>query len=216
MGNTEYKIEQIKQAIDNGSKRQSKLSQEALEVPSLTSLNIRHIYNNLGSISSHFMEVGSHRGGSFCSFVYDNANLISAVAIDNFSENFSNVNVEEEFMSNAERFTPDTTNWKLVNKDSFKITKKDLLFSPDLYLYDGEHSAENQAKALTYFKKFLTKEFIFVCDDYSWERVKTGTQAGIKDAGLEVLFEQEFHTPEGGEPNEHFHNGLYIALLKQK
>ena len=58
--------------------------------------------------------------------------------------------------------------------------------------------------------------FIFVVDDYSWDDVKNGTQRGIKESEVEVLFEQSFHTPIGEPENEHWHNGTYIALLKRK
>jgi hypothetical protein len=212
------KFEQIKEAIEKAIKRESKLTKESLEVPSLTSLNIRHLYNNLGSISNIFCEIGSHRGGSYCSFVTGNGNLISATAIDNFSENFNNEDTKRELLYNMNRFTPLDVAHQLIDKDCFSITEEDFAITDkiDLYLYDGNHSEESQYQGLIYFLPFLADEFIFLVDDYSWEDVRNGTQRAIKDSGVEVLYEQAFYTPEGGEFNEHWHNGTYLALLKKK
>lgn len=211
------KIEQIKEAIEKADKFESNLSPEALEVPSLTSLKIRHLLNNLASISTDYCEVGSHRGGTFVSAIYGNTNLRNAVAIDDYSESFFEGDAKSDFTNNASRFAPDNVEWELITKDSFSVTKQDFK-SPffDMYLYDGDHSLEAQKKALTYFLPFMDKCFIFLCDDFSWERVKIGTLEGIKKCGLKVLFEQEFITPEGDPPNENWHNGYYIALLEKQ
>ena len=212
------KIEQIKEAIEKAIKRESKLTKEALEVPSLTSLNIRHLYNNLGAISEVFCEVGSHRGGSYTSFVTNNRNLMSAAAIDNFSEDFNTGDIKGELIENMDKYTPVETAHQLIDKNSFEVTIDDFAIRNkiDLYLYDGNHSEESQYKGLMYFLPFLADTFIFVVDDYSWDDVRNGTQRAIKDSGVEVLFEQAFYTPQGEPENEHWHNGTYLALLKQK
>jgi hypothetical protein len=208
------KIEQIKDVITKAEKRESKLSKEALEVPSMTSLNIRHLLNNLGGISTNYLEVGTHKGGHFCSVGYNN-NLNRMVAIDNYSEFYKDGETKKEFFQNSEQFIPKETKWSLIEEDCFIV--KDLPIGYfDFYNFDGQHTESSQQRAVSCFLPNLTKEFIFVVDDWAFNGVERGTRTGIMLAGLEVLFEQVFTTPDGGEPNEFWHNAYAVFLLKQK
>jgi hypothetical protein len=206
------KIEQIQIAISNADRMQSGLSKECFDVPMLGSLKIRHLLNNLGAISTEYLECGSHRGGSFCSTVNNN-NLVIATAVDSYLETFHKGDSLKDFMDNAEKFCPEHTLWDLLKEDYFKVY---IAGKPDLFLFDGFHSEEHQAKALTYFAPMLADEFIYVCDDYMLPQVKAGTQRGIKEAGLKILFEQELENPsEVLHQNDFWWSGVYIALLKK-
>ena len=55
------KIEQIEQAIKNAIQRKSKLTAENYQVPGLVSLLGRNLYNNLGSLSTKFLEIENER-----------------------------------------------------------------------------------------------------------------------------------------------------------
>lgn len=212
------KIRQIEYAIAQANVFKSKLSPEALAVPMLGSLKIRHLLNNLGAISTHFLEVGSHVGGSYCSTVFGNKNLVSATAIDNFCEDFANIDAERELSKNASIFSPELLNWHLVNQDCFTIKKEQIQNNIDLYNYDGNHSEESQCKAITHFLPMMADEFILVVDDYAgapeFGQVKEGTQRGIKESGVIVLYEQELIT-DPKWPNDTWHNGYYVALLRK-
>lgn len=209
------KIEQIKDAITKAEKRESKLSKEALEVPSMTSLNIRHLLNNLGAISTNYLECGTHLAGHFCSVVFDNSNLKSAIAIDNYSEfNMDGITMNDA-LKNMATFTHVKTKQRLIEADCFQV--KDLPKNKfDLYNYDAQHTESSQQRAVGHFLPNLTKEFVMVVDDWAFNGVERGTRTGIMLAGLEVLFEQVFTTPDGGEPNEFWHNAYAVFLLKQK
>lgn len=209
------KVEQIKNAIEKAKRRESNLGFPATEVPMLGSLQIRHLMNNLGSICERFIEVGSHRGGSFVSATYGNTNIKYATAIDDYSENFHDGDAKADFIENSKKYTYPETIVKQISKDCFKVDlKKDLDGPYDFYLFDGNHSFESQEKAITYFAKAMTNEFILVVDDYSWDAVKKGTQSGIKIAELEIIFEEELWDGIEGN-NEGWWNGTYVALLKQ-
>src|SRR4051812_17605506 len=82
---TEQKIEAIKNAISKADQMQSNMPLSALEVPFLGSLKIRALLNNLGAIATHVADVGSHKGGSMCSMLAGNKNIISATAIDSWA-----------------------------------------------------------------------------------------------------------------------------------
>ena len=208
------KIEAIKHAISEANLFRSKLSPEALAVPSYTSLKIRHTLNNLGAISKNYLDCGSHRGGSYCSTVFMNDNLETGTCIDNFSE-FNDGNPLKDLLDNAGKFKPDNTKFKLISKDCWTV-KPEELPKIDLYLYDSEHSSEAQYRAVTHFLDAMTDGFIFVVDDFCWNGgyVKEATLKGIADSGLKVLFEQELWNGVEGD-NFSYHNGLYVALLSK-
>lgn len=207
------KIEQIKAAIERGANRQSKLSGVAIEVPALASLQIRHLLNNLGELATNYLEVGVHRGGTFCSTIYRNENLNYVQAIDCFVSDAFGEGAEKDFKENSERNLPAFTGIGLIVSDAFAVDLSQFKHKFDMYLYDGDHSQEAQKKALTYYKDVLADEFIFLCDDYDWPEVQKGTQDGIAEAGYKILFD---HYLKGNDhDNEGWWNGYYVALLKK-
>lgn len=211
MGQT--RVGQIQEAIDMAKIHGSKLTEEALRVPGFTSIKIRHLLNNLGAISTNYLEVGVHLGGTFCSTCCGNP-LQEAVAIDNYSEFNKGGETKEEFLDNADSFVCMETLFSLIEADCFTV--KDLGQSKfDLYLYDGQHTESSQQRGVTHFLPNLTDEFIFVVDDWQFAGVESGTRTGIKLSGLEILFECILETKEGESANEAFHNGFAVFLLKQ-
>lgn len=208
------KVGQIVEAIEKAIKRESKLTQEALEVPSMTSLNIRHLLNNLGSISSNYLECGTHLAGHLCSVLCNNGNLKIVTAIDNYSEFNKDGVTKGEALNNMATFCPPETSAELIEEDCFTV-KTLPLNNYDFYNYDAQHTESSQQRAVGHFLPNLTNEFIMVVDDWAFEGVERGTRTGINLAKLEILFEQIFTTPEGGQHNEHWHNGYAVFLLKQ-
>lgn len=210
------KISLIKQAIEKANKLQSDLPTSQYEVPALTSLRIRHLLNNLGKLGTHYLEIGVHKGGTFTATIAGNRNLKTITAIDSFESDHMNGEVaEKEFNENANKFNPLGTIQNVIIADSFQVHLEDISQKVDLYLYDGGHSEDDQRRALTYYLPVLANEFIFLCDDYDWPEVQKGTQDGIIEAGLEILFDK--HIPSAGShDNDSYWNGFYIALLKKK
>lgn len=209
------RIAQVKLAIGLALKRESKLTPLALSVPMLGSLNIRHLLNNLASISTVYGEVGSHVGGSYCSAVHKNGNLKKCIAIDCWASDETEGHAyESEFRANAAIFTPMESELVIIKSDSFKVDVSNLP-AIDFYYFDGSHDYESQKNALLYYLPALADEFLFAVDDYMLEEVRKGTQDGIKESGCEVLYENEFITDHEYD-NESFWRGWYVALLKKK
>lgn len=215
------KIQKIQQAIANAEKQQSKLSDEAIRIPFLGSLRIRHLLNNLGELGERYLDCGSHKGASFCSAVYENYNLKWGVAIDWFmSDRTEGETAEYQFLTNALKFMPRTMELRLLRKEHFEVDLNVLPKPFDIYLFDGSHDEDSQRKAITYYYAALADEFILCVDDYDWLEVQKGTQDGIKECGLNILFEK--HLPSaisrenGGHDNMSWHNGFYVALLSKK
>lgn len=211
--NTEQKIQAIKQAIEKAEKRQSKLLSVNFDVPALASLQIRHLLNNLGELSTHYLECGPHKGGSFTSSISHN-NLLSVTAIDSFeSDHMDGETAKIQFLNNVEIHCPKQTKFKLIQSDCFTVDLGQIENKIDLYLYDAGHSEDDQRQALTYYYPILADEFILCVDDYDLPEVKIGTEKGIKEMNLEVLFEE---TLIGNDhDNESWWRGYYVALLKK-
>lgn len=226
------KVELIKIAIEKAERLESKLTPEVINVPFLGSLKIRALLNNLGAISHTYLEIGCHKGGSFCSATYENP-LDFSIAIDNWESDMSNEDkAYPQFRENVKKYKHYLTYLSEITQDCFSVKfdtfpwtllgNKEMSTIPkvDFYNYDAGHSFEDQKMALTYYKPVLADEFIFVCDDWQYGEVKEGTLAGIEEGGYEVLFKQELLNEEPYNEEEHrnmeWWRGYAVFLLKKK
>lgn len=199
------KIEQVQECIEKAERLESKLVQDSPEwlIGGFTSPQIRHLLNNLGSISTSYLEIGVHRGSTFVSAMY--GNLMEAVAIDNWSEFNEDNTVRDEFILNSKPFNSKSL---FIESDCFKLDASN--FNDfDLYLYDGSHGYEEQKLGVTHFYKSMAEEFILCVDDSDWEQVIAGTIDGLKEVNANILFERRFTGFEG------YHNGFYVSLIKK-
>lgn len=215
------KIALIKNAVEKAINHQSKMDETAWSVPALSSLKIRHLMNNLGAISTKYMEHGTHKGGVFCSVLRNNPNIEIAYWGDSFaSDKITGEDVQGQFMKNAMKCI-DGSETVLLGEvsDTFDLPH-DFACDVDLYCFDADHSYESQRKAMTHFLPSMANEFIVTVDDWQYGDVKAGTLDGIKDSGCEILFEQELLNPEPYTEDQHLNDlywrGFYIALLKKK
>lgn len=194
------RIQQIQHCIDKAQKLESKLTEECFKIGGYTSSKIRHLLNNLGELGTEYLEIGVHRASTFVAAMY--GNKMKGVAIDNWSEFNEDGTVKAEFLENIKQFGNSV---EFIEADCFETELPQNKF--DFYLYDGGHGYEEQKKAITQFAKNMQDEFILCVDDYNWEQVSQGTQDGIKEVGLKVLFEANLVYG--------YHNGFYVALLKK-
>ena len=78
-----------------------------------------------------------------------------------------------------------------------------------------------------YFTRLMAEEFILVVDDFSWQQVKRGTYDGIKEANLQILFEQviwdgKHHRIDGpaiehyGGDKYYWDNGVFICKTQEQ
>lgn len=208
------KIELINNAFDMADKLQSDLPVSQYEVPALTSLRIRHLLNNLGKAATRYLEIGVHRGGTFTASIAGNENLKFIYAIDSFYSDSKGELALPDFNANVLKFKPTETDFKLIVADSFEVVLDEIKEPIDHYLYDGDHSYESQKKALTYYYPILADEFIYMVDDWDWKEVSKGTADGIKDCGLEVIYERI--VKGNNHDNDSWWNGFAVYVLKKK
>lgn len=209
------KLEQLKSIIDTALQGagKSKLTEEVINsVGGFISPNNRHLLNNLGAISTHYLECGSHVGSSLISTVYGNDNLKSAIGIDNFSLFDGGNNARHDFYEHCNKFIPNK--YKLLEKDYFTVTKEQIGEPIDLYLFDGAHDYESQKKGIVYFSHFFADECIVIVDDFMWNEPQQGTWDGIREAGLKIKFAVTLDSGVRSDCGERgFWNGLFIALI---
>lgn len=194
------KIELISEAIEKAERLESKLGTHGFEIGGFTSPKIRHLLNNLGAISTTYLEIGVLRGATFVSAMY--GNNMKGLAVDNFSE-FNDGTVRTEFLANISKMD----NADFIEQDCYTIDYPKDYF--DFYNFDGGHSYEQQRDAITVLYPALKDEFILVIDDSDWEQVIAGTIDGLNQVKANILFEKRFSGADG------YHNGTYLALIKK-
>lgn len=206
----------IDKAFEDANFYISKINKEILQIDGMTGIKTRHFYNNLLNMEdARYLEIGTWKGSSVCSAMYENSANI--VCIDNWSE-FGGPKLE--FLSNFNKFKG-KNNAMFIENDCFKV---DITQLPkfNIYMYDGDHSNESHYKALMHYYKCLDDIFIFIVDDWNWKAVRDGTLDSIKKLNLNILYEKEVrltwddsHTPHK-EAQTTWWNGIYIAILQKK
>lgn len=214
-----YKI-LIDKAFLNAENNTSKITEDIIRLEGMTGTKTRHFYNNLlDTEDARYLEIGTWKGSSACSAMCGNKAKI--LCIDNWSQ-FSGGkfgNPKAEFLHNFNRFKGDNTA-AFIESDCFKV---DVSTLPkfNIYMYDGNHSAESHYKALLHYYNCLDDVFIYIVDDWNWKRVRDGTKEAIKKMNLKVLYEKEVrltfndsHTPVA-LAKATWWNGIYVAILQK-
>ncbi len=201
------KIELINEAFEKAERLESKLMPACFSIGGFTSPKIRHLMSNLGAISTNYLEIGVHRGATFEAAIFRNK-LETATAVDNFTEFNESGDIKESLLSGVNQFKDENPSWILLDQDCWTINPS--FYKPiDLYLFDGPHSLEEQARALTHYAPAMADEFIYCVDDSDWPQVHAGTLKGIEEAKLNVLASWT-RTGDGG-----YHNGFQVFLLRK-
>ncbi len=211
-------VEHLEKSFKNAEAEISKITDEILEMYGMTGHKTRHLYNNLLDYpDSRYLEIGTWAGSSVCSAMYNNTSEV--VCIDNWSE-FGGLDVKDIFFEYFNELKG-SNNASFIEGDCFKIDVDRFVNKFNIYLYDGGHSYEDHYKALMYYLPCLDDLFIFIIDDWNWEKVRAGTNDAIANSGLEVLWKKEIiltsndeHTPMD-EAKKNWWNGIAVYLLKK-
>ncbi len=206
-------VEHVKRCIALGEQKKSPLTDAVLNIPGMSGYKVKHFLNNLCSIpGTSYLEIGCWKGSTLVAALYGNErNVRYAVAIDNWTEFGGPRN---EFISNTRHFlTPNMLHF--YEQDCFSINKIACFSVPvNIYFYDGQHSAESQERAFTYFDEVFDDVFIAIVDDWNWEAVREGTYSAFTKLNYEICFDQALYTNKEGDP-ESWWNGIYVAVIKK-
>lgn len=210
-----YYIEHIKKSFNNAELLQSALIPDILTMGGMTGTKTRHFYNNLLQLSNaRYLEIGTWKGSSVCSAMYQNSALV--VCIDNWSEFGGPKN---EFLDYFHKYTGNN-NATYIEKDCFQVDVSQLP-KFNIYMYDGNHSYDSHYSALLHYYDCLDDIFIFIVDDWNWKDVRKGTIDSINKLNLTVLYENEirltFDNSVTPEPtlSTTWWNGIYVVVLKK-
>jgi hypothetical protein len=203
-------------------KKNIKLPDWILEMDGMSGKKYRYFINNLiESLSedARYLEVGCWKGSTSCSAIYNNK--VKAYCIDNWSEFGGPKNI---FCDNIQKCSDNCDDIEIVfEENDFKKVNYTQIEKYNVYLFDGPHEEQDQYDGLVHAYSALDNEFIFICDDWNWEKVRTGTMRAIEKTNLEVIFSIEIRTTidnsyplEGNtKENSDWHNGYYISVLKK-
>jgi hypothetical protein len=213
------KIIALKRALEDANNGISSLPSDILTMDGLSGIKTRHFYNNaLKYIQPEkYLEVGMWKGSSFISAMYKNNCL--GIGIDNWS-GFGGPS--EEFHQNVKKFLVNNEQVDIRNGDCFSLSTLEGISGVDYYMYDGDHTFEDQRKALTIFLPLLADEFVFVVDDWNWEPVREGTFAGLREINVEIVWSHEIRTtsdnshPPAETAKLEYWNGMAIFLLVKR
>jgi hypothetical protein len=207
-------ISRVERSIENALQAKTKLTETQLLLEGMSSNKNRIFLNELLSYDAsnvNYLEIGTWFGSTLISALYKNE-VKSAVAIDNFAQFGGNYS---KFVTNC--LESGVQNFKFLNADCFNLSAEDKSAVKDvnIYFYDGDHTHEDQRKALTYYIDGMKDVFIFIVDDWNHEPAKTGTRQGLIETNLTVHKEWELPANYNGD-RENWWNGLYVAVCEKK
>lgn len=199
----------LKQLIENAANGKPDLPDDVLHLPGFSSPRVRRLLNALCSQpGAVYLEIGVHVGSTFIPAVYGNE--AQATCIDNWS---MFVGAEEQFRKHVEQYIPER-GVLVLKADCFTVDLS-LIHAPvNVYFYDGDHSAEAQYKALTYFAPVLADRLVLLVDDCNWEEPRNETKRAINDLGWHVVYGDLLPGAYNGD-QEQWWNGLYVALIEK-
>lgn len=213
--NTQEWISHVEDSIHKALRGESKLDEFVLGIKGFSTPTMRHLFNNLASKAQRYLEVGLYAGGTACAALYKNKDLNSFL-FENQSQSFGNDTVFDELQENIIKVQPHAGTMNVLWEDFFEWSEdlESNALSCDMIFYDGEHSAENQRRAVFECSRHSDKTFILIVDDFSWNTVGEPTKQAISEAGLNCLKSWELY---GATKNDDsiWHNGLGIFLLER-
>jgi hypothetical protein len=198
--------EHADRAIEHALAGRSRLNEDVVSLPGLSTPTVRHLLNNLCDFpSANYLEVGTWTGSTLVSASYGNVGRFTAV--DNFAWSPP---TREIFRRVRERFR-DSCRFAFHDADCWSpALLRKLPKDVNVYFYDGPHGYEDHYQAFARYDPVLAREFIAVVDDWRLWPIRTATRAAFSVLGYRTLFEREFFT------KGHWWNGLFIAVVRKK
>ena len=198
----------IESALREGEICRSKIDNDIVTMEGMTGTKTRNFYNNLLTLpDARYLEIGTWKGSSVCSAMYNNTANI--VCIDNFCT-FGGP--RDELLNNIDKYRGNNT-VRFIESDCFKVDVSSLP-KFNIYMFDGEHTYEDQYNALVHYYNCLDDMFIFMADDWNYESVRNGTRDAISHLKLNNLYEKEIFTGYSGDADGWW-NGLGIMILSK-
>lgn len=208
-------VDHLRKAFDDADELKSKLPEDVLALDGLSGAKGRHLLNNILTMEdARYLEVGTWKGSTLSAAMW--GNHAKVVCIDNWSERFGQGNPKSDFLRNFYLYKGQNKA-SFIESDCFHVDASHLS-KFNIYFYDGEHSEENQYKALTHFYPCLDETFILIIDDWNFPDARKGTRRAISDLGLKPVYEKEVYNLSHQYPQfdyQGWFNGVYVAVMKK-
>lgn len=209
--NNQKKIEAISNAVIN-----SVNSDYDNDIAGLTSSRTKKLLNELGKLSTSYLEIGALNGATFCAAIENNT--MKGVAIDMWKDPIESADGTVKLSPSKETFIENVKKVKGSNSinvyhSDFRKVDKQYIDYIDFMFYDADHSPEVTSQAVQFFAEKFKDETILVFDDANFDGVVTGAKDGISKAGLEILYDKVMLN-EMEDPDQWW-NGLYITLVRK-
>jgi hypothetical protein len=207
----------VQASLGDALESRGKLRANVLAIPGMSGKKYRLLINNLIERvdGASYLEIGTWAGSTFCSAI--DGNKVRAVAIDNWSEFGGPAG---KFLANAALSCTTDTKISILSED-FRSVRFDALGTFNVYLFDGPHELRDQFDGLCLAQICLADEFVYIVDDWNWEKVQEGTVKAIQHLKLTPLYELEIRTSmDGSHPaieceRSDWHNGYFVSVLKK-
>jgi len=209
-------------AINNESKLTEKMySQDHL--CGFSGVSFRHFMNNMGALGGiNYLEVGSYCGSTLFPFLYRNLDtVVSAYAIDNWSEFNEAGDPKSSFFKNLNYFFPEgVAQLKVIEDDCFSVDTSVIKEKIDFYFYDGPHSKEDHYNAFMHYDSVLADCFITVIDDWNSKTVREGTERAFSELNYNVVSTWEVDTTDipgwSQNPDKNWWRGARISIIQKE
>lgn len=203
------KIDEIQWMIDTIAK--GAILRDLPTVEGYSSTMVRQLLNALNSHpnTKRYLEIGVHMGSTFIPAVF--GNKVKPTCIDNWSR-FGNF--RPQFEANIKKHLPGRK-VNLIECDAFQVDLSKVWQPVDVYFFDGEHSYDDQYKALTYYDHVLASQFVFLVDDWNWAEPRDATHKAIADLGYNVIKEWALEGDYNGSERGWW-NGLGVFALEKR
>lgn len=214
-------VKHVIDSFNNANMFKSKLDNDIMQIEGMSGYKTRHLYNNLCSLKfpdrkTGYLEVGTWKGSSFISAMYNNTGHVHGTVIDNWSE-FGGP--RKEFDMNMFKFN--INDQTIIEADFFKWDPTGIP-KIDIYLYDGGHTYNEQYNAIIRMWEHLADECIIVVDDWNGQQVRGGTNDALENVKAVILekFEITYVTDQSHTPMEfarrEFWNGIGVFVVKKR
>ncbi|MCK5359862.1 MAG: glycosyltransferase family 92 protein, partial [Gammaproteobacteria bacterium] len=215
-------IEHIDDSFKQAEYGWSRLSHTLLSLEGMSGTFTRHFYNNLCNLDAcHYLEIGCWKGASLSAAMFGNS--IQVTAIDNWSE-FRWPDREDPrdvFFENVEHYKGEC-DLNILEQDCFEV-ERESLGKIDIYLFDGNHSAESQYRAIEYYYPALSDLAVVIIDDWNFPDVRKGTKKALEALNIKVEYSKEIILPQDEVANMPRHkgkygwwNGIFVMLINKQ
>jgi len=182
---------------------------DVCQIPRMSTFAIGAIINHIVSHmdpGESFVNVGVWYGFTFLAGLVNNGDK-KCIGIDNFSEFDGPKN---EFIESFERNRSENHQFFEMDYDDYFRNVHDEPIG--FYVYDGNHSKENQKRGLEAAEPFFSEDCLILVDDINWAEPMEGTEEFLLQSKYQYDMIARIQTGNNWHPT--YWNG--IALLQRK